>query len=184
MSLRKAFTFTEMIVVLCVVAALASLSLPILSDTQQIASTKSTQATLRELGLAASQYWSDCKLIKLDGTTTVATEATRFQVRWLFRSPQTDTRSKSFDINSKSGWNGPYLLYPTGNPSQFGDVTIVDAWNHAVVIQDVSSTSTPRDVRIVSGGPNGSIDIPANTASASLNSSDIGDDLYVALQLH
>jgi len=173
----------EMVVVLCVLAALAGLSLPILSGTYSIAATSTTRSTLREVSRATNLYWSDCKLLKLDGTTTVATESTRFQVRWLFRNPQTDSSAKSYLINSSIGWNGPYILHPTGSPLQFGDVAIIDAWNHAITIQDVSSASTPRDVRIVSCGPNGLIDIPANVSTSSLDASNSGDDLYVALQL-
>ena len=184
MSLRKAFTIIELIVVLCVVAALAGLSLPILSGTHSIAANTTTQSTLREVGHATSHYWSDCKLLKLDGTTTIATESTRFQIRWLFRNPQTDTTNNSFDINSSIGWNGPYLLSPTGSPLLFGDVAMIDAWNNAVTIQDPNPTASPRDVRIVSGGPNGTVDIPSNAATSSLDAATIGDDLYVALQLH
>jgi len=184
MSLRKAFTIIELIVVLCVVAALAGLTLPILSGTHCIAAAVTTQSTLREIGHATSQYWSDCKLLKLDGTTTIATEATRFQIRWLFRNPQTDTSNNSFDINTTIGWNGPYFMSPTGSPLLFGDVAMIDAWNNAVTIQDPSPSASPRDVRVVSGGPNGTIDIPANAATSSLDAVTIGDDLYVALQLH
>jgi type II secretory pathway pseudopilin PulG len=184
MSLRKAFTIIELIVVLCVVAALAGLSLPILSGTHSIAANATTQSTLREISQATSHYWADCKLLKLDGVTTIATEAERFQIRWLFRNPQTDTTNISFDINSSIGWNGPYLLSPTGSPIQFVDVAMIDAWNKAVVFQDPNSAANPRDVRIVSGGANGTIDIPANVATSSLDTATIGDDLYVALQLH
>jgi len=180
---RKAFTIMEMVVVLCVLAALAGLSLPILSGTYSIAATSTTQSTLREVSLATNLYWADCKLLTLDGVTTVATEPTRFQVRWLFRNPQTDSSDKSYNINTTIGWNGPYLLHPTGSPLQFGDVAIIDAWNHAISIQDVNSTSAPRDVRIVSAGPNGLVDIPANVSTSSLDGSNTGDDLYVALQL-
>ena len=183
MSPRKAFTIMEMVVVLGVLAALAGLSIPLLSGTHSIAATSTTQSTLREVSRATNMYWADCKFLMLDGVTTVATESTRFQVRWLFRNPQTDSSSKSYNINTTIGWNGPYLLYPTGSPLQFGDVATIDAWNHAITIQDVSSTSTPRDVRIVSGGPNGLIDIPANVFTSSLDASNTGDDLYVALQL-
>ncbi len=183
MSLRKAFTIGEMIVVLCLVAALASLTLPILSGTVNLAATSTTQSTLRQLAHATGQYWSDCKSVPLDGIATVANESTRFQVRWLFRNPQDDSSNTSFNINSAIGWNGPYLLCSTGSPTFFGDVTIIDAWNHPIVMQDVSSTAALRDVRIVSGGPNGLIDIPSGSATSTLNASNIGDDLYVALQL-
>jgi len=183
MSPRKAFTIMEMVVVLGVLAALAGLSVPILSGTFITATTSTTRSTLREVTHATNLYWADCKWLKLDGVNTVATESTRFQMRWLFRNPQSNSSNKSYDINTTIGWNGPYLLHPTGSPLQFGDVAIIDAWNHAITIQDVSSTSTPRDVRIVSGGPNGLIDIPANVATSSLDASNTGDDLYVALQL-
>ena len=97
MRLRKAFTIVEMIVVLCVIAALASLSLPLVSGTLSLAASATTQSTLNEVAHATSHYWSDCKLVVLDGSTTVATEGTRFQIRWLFRNPINDTSAKTFD---------------------------------------------------------------------------------------
>lgn len=184
MYLRRAFTIIELIVALCVVAALAGLSLPILSSTYSVAATSTTQSTLREVSRATSLYWSDCKFLKLDGISTVATETTRFEVRWLFRNPQNDTSNSTFNINSTIGWNGPYIMSATGSPLQFGDVAIIDAWSRAITMQDVNLALSPRDVRIVSGGPNGVIEIPANVATSSLVASSIGDDLYVALALH
>ena len=184
MSLRKAFTIAEMIVVLCLLAALATLTLPIMSGTLSVAASATTQSTLREVANATCHYWSDCKTLNLDGIATVADETTRFQMRWLFRNPQNDSSVSSFNLNSAIGWNGPDLMCSTGSPVAFGDVTIIDAWNHAVVMQDVNSAATRRDVRIVSPGPNGVINIPGGVATSALNASDVGDDLYVALLLH
>ena len=181
--LRKAFTLFELAVVLCVVVALAGLSYPIVGGTYENAATATTQATLRAISNATEKYWSDNKLVKLDGVTTIASEATRFQVRWLFRNPETNLSATSFDRNSSVGWNGPYLLSATGAGANFVDTTIIDAWNHAIIIQDIDPTAGLRDVRMVSAGPDGVFNIPSGTATASLNASNIGDDLYVALQL-
>jgi len=181
--LRKAFTIFELAVVLCVIVALAGLSFPIVGGTYNDAATASTQSTLQAVSSATAKYWSDNKLVKLDGVTTVASESTRFQVRWFFRNPVTNLATTSFDRNSAVGWNGPYLLSSTGTIANFGDTTIIDAWNHEITIQDVDPAASLRDVRVVSAGPDGVVDIPSVTATTSLNASNIGDDLYVALQL-
>jgi len=181
--LRKAFTIFELAVVLFVIAALAGLSFPIVGGTYNDAATASTQSTLQAVSNATAKYWSDNKLVKLDGVTTVASESTRFQVRWLFRNPATNLATTSFDRNSAVGWNGPYLLSSTGTIANFGDTTIIDAWNHEITIQDVDPAASLRDVRVVSAGPDGIVNIPSGTATTSLNASNIGDDLYVALQL-
>ncbi len=91
-------------------------------------------------------------------------------------------RTISFDRNTLSGWNGPYLLSATTPPDAVVD-GLIDGWNHQLVVHYVNPGANLRDVRIVSPGPNGVIDISAATATSSLTTNNVGDDLYVSLLL-
>ena len=183
MHARNAVTLAELVVVLAVLAALSGIAIPLYSGTVHDAYDKATQASLTEIRDAVNQYWSDTKYVVLDGTTTVATESQRFEIRWLFKNPRTGDKTVDYDPNTRLGWNGPYIAVSTGDPIALGGPALIDSWNHVIVLQDVDSTATPRDVRIVSGGPNGVVDIPSATATDSLTTSDVGDDIYVALSL-
>jgi hypothetical protein len=122
-------------------------------------------------------------LIPLDGIATTADESNRLHIDWLYNNPVSGDTVPSFDRNTLLGWNGPYLSGSTGTPHSPGFPTLIDAWNEVIVVQDVNPTVPLRDVRVVSGGPNKVIDIPAATATSALTDADIGDDLYVALTL-
>ena len=107
------------------------------------------------------QYWHDTKFVQLDGVTTVATELQRFNMAWLFTNPVTNTNTIQFDPNLRSGWNGPYLATSTLD-STVGGPGLIDAWNHPLTVQYVNpGDDAIKDVRIVSAGPNGVVDIPA-----------------------
>ena len=168
---------------LAVVAALAGLLTPLYSGVRVAANQTATAYSLRKIVDATSQYWADTKLVVLDGVTTTASEAERFKIEWLFRNPGSGDNTRDFDANTRIGWRGPYLLASTGDPLVSSTPFMIDAWNQTIVMQDVDSTATLRDVRIVSAGANGAIDIPATTATDALTTLDIGDDIYVALLL-
>jgi Tfp pilus assembly protein PilE len=117
-----------------------------------------------------------------------------------------------FDQNYKVGWRGPYLRDSTErdeckNPVTYqqnpaanftsvygnnGDKIVVDGWRHPIILQNprvLSDGVTPifpdgvLDVRVVSAGPNGKIDIDPGLPSGSLNASNIGDDEWISFQL-
>ncbi|MBX3422185.1 MAG: prepilin-type N-terminal cleavage/methylation domain-containing protein [Pirellulaceae bacterium] len=180
MNTRLALTLIELIVVLTVLAALASITIPLCSDQLSNAAQSATRATLVESARALQHYWHDTKLIELDGMATVATESQRFNSIWLFRNPVTGDASNQFDPRLRIGWNGPYLLSVT---AVGGDPDLVDGWHQPLSVQYVNPGETLKDVRIVSAGANGTVDIPANVATSSLTPSHIGDDLYVAISL-
>lgn len=173
MKTRNAFTLIELIVVLSILIALSGVVLPLCSENLSSANETVTRSTLAEAHQAVLQYWHDTKFVELNGVTTVATESQRFDLSWLFASPVTNTSTVQFDPNLRTGWNGPYIATST----------LVDAWNHSLSVQYVNPSGSLKDVRIVSAGPNGIVDIPAGTATSSLTASSIGDDLYVALTL-
>ncbi len=184
MGIRRGLSVLELIVVIAIVASLASVALPIFTDVHSTAKESSTRSTLVQVRDAVTLYWADTKSIPLDGLATFAIETQRFQVVWLFRNPVTNLISASYDPLTRIGWNGPYLLHATGDPDLYGQHSLIDAWNNPVVIQDFDSNASIRDVRVVSAGPNGVIDIPAAVSTTALTSSEIGDDIYVAFYLH
>jgi len=183
MKSRNAFTLVELIVVLSILIALSGILLPLCASGVTSAAETATRSTLCETRTALLQYWHDTKLLQLDGITTAATESQRFDVLWLFVSPITESNLADFDPNLRSGWNGPYMTTSTADAVASGGPNLVDGWNQLLTVQYVNPGNDLKDVRIVSSGLNGVIDIPANTASSALTTGSIGDDIYVALML-
>lgn len=179
---RQALTLAELVVVLSILVALAGIAAPLCTGQMSLAAQSTTQATLSHTRDSIEQYWRDTKFLTLDGVGSVATEAQRFNIEWLLANPVTGDRTISFDRNSQTGWNGPYLLAATTAPDALTD-GLVDGWNRSLNVQYVNPGSVIRDVRIVSAGPDGVIDISAATATSALTTNNIGDDLYVSLQL-
>lgn len=179
---RQALTLAELVVVLFILVALAGVAAPLCSGQMSTAAQSTTQATLASARDATEQYWRDTKFITLDGISSVATEVERFDIEWLLTNPVTGNSIASFDRNTVTGWNGPYLLSATTAPDAV-NAGLVDAWNRSLVVHYVNPGSDLRDVRIVSAGPNGVIDISAVTPTSSLTTNSIGDDLYVSLLL-
>jgi prepilin-type N-terminal cleavage/methylation domain-containing protein len=183
MKTRTAFTLIELIIVLSILVALSGIVLPLCSENLTVAKETVTRSTLAEARQAMLQYWHDTKLIDLNGVTTFATEAQRFSLSWLFFNPVTNNSTVQFDPNARSGWHGPYLATSTADSAALGGPNLIDGWNQTLVVQYVNAGSSLKDVRIVSPGPNGAVDIPSNTATSALTTNSIGDDLYVALML-
>ena len=180
---RSALTLIEMVVVLSILAAVSGTLIPLFSGTIANANEVATKRSLIHVRDAVTDYWRDTKYVTLDGIISVATETNRFHIDWLFANPVTGDNTWGFSINSRIGWRGPYVLASTGDQVVAGSPFLIDAWNQSLVMQDVDSAATPRDVRIVSAGPDGVLTIPASTATAALTPVDVGDDLYVAITL-
>lgn len=180
---RTGLTLIELVVVLLVLAAVSGLLVPLFAGTIQNANTVATERSLAKIRDATRLYWRDTKHVALDGMTSVATEANRFHVDWLFFNPVTGDSTWDFSVNTSIGWRGPYLAGSTGDMVAAGSPFMIDAWNNAIEIHDVDPLASLRDVRIVSGGPDGTISIPVATATSALTAADVGDDVYVHLSL-
>ncbi len=181
MKARRALTLFELIIVLCILVALSGIVIPICDLQMNSASQTATRATLTQVQRAMLDYWHDTKSITLNGTTTFADESERFQIAWLFKNPVTNNSTSQFNPNLRSGWNGPYIVAATKTSSS--TLELVDAWNNLLQVQYVNPNDSVKDVRIVSPGPNGVVDISPSTATSLLTSNGIGDDLYVSLSL-
>ena len=193
---RGGLTLVELVVVLTILVALGSMVVPVLRGTGERSSDTTTDATLVAVRDAMQQWWSDTKYVALPGTpSTVATETGRFQLRWLFENPVTGDANESFDPDTRIGWNGPYFVEQTGDylvdtTNGFtadygadGDPVVIDSWTGSPVVIQANDTGTYWDVRIVSAGPDGEVDIDRLALTDTLTPTDSGDDIYVALQL-
>lgn len=180
MQTRRALTLIELIAVLFILAALSGIVIPLCHDQIAYSAQTATRTSLVEAQQALLRYWHDTKHIQLDGVNSVATEADRFNLIWLFRNPVTNDSTNHFDPNTRVGWNGPYVVSSTINGGQPG---LVDAWNAPLEVHYVNPLDDLKDVRIVSAGSNGIIDISSTTATSLLTNGSIGDDIYVACSL-
>lgn len=183
MATRNALTLMELVIVLCILIALSSLVVPLCSDNVATAAKTVTRASLTEIRDAMLKYWQDTKHVTLDGISSFAVEADRFQLAWLFDNPVTNDRTVQFDVNTRIGWNGPYMAGTTADVAEWGGFTLLDGWNREIEVQYVDPTADLKDVRLVSAGPNGVVDLPAATATTALTPANIGDDIYVAIVL-
>lgn len=180
MQTRSALTLLELIAVVCILAALGGLVIPLCSQQLAQASETATQASLVEVQQAIQQYWHDTKFIAMDGVNTFASESQRFEIDWLFVNPVTNDQTLQFDPNAGQGWNGPYVFSAT---AQTSSPDLIDGWNRALQVQYVNPSGNIKDVRIVSAGPNGIIEISTAMPTSLLTTNNIGDDLYVAIML-
>ncbi|MEM8666806.1 MAG: type II secretion system protein [Planctomycetota bacterium] len=193
-------TLIELIVVLAILVGLAGLVVPIFSNTYADSAERTTNATLVAARAAMIRQWTDTKYVTLDGSTSTASDAERFQTRWLFNSPVTGLSAADFDPDTRIGWNGPYLVSSTGRyavnaTTKFiadygatGDPAIVDSFTGSPIVFQVVAgppASPPYDIRVVSAGANGVLDISPTDTTAELEAGTkpIGDDLYVAFIL-
>jgi type II secretory pathway pseudopilin PulG len=204
---KSGLTLLELVIVLSILVALGGMAIRLAGDAYDAAQQQATRGSLASVRDAVAQYWSDTKHLSYIGPpSTVAVENERFHLRWLFRNPVDDsTRAEPSFFDHSIGWNGPYLLTRTGqyrfdtvrgftaDYGASGDPAILDGFPVTVsgerlpgsplVIQDVNPGMVPRDVRVVSAGPNGVIDIPRTIPTAELSELEIADDVFVALQL-
>lgn len=99
-----------------------------------------------------------------------------------------------YDPINKIGWRGPYVL-PTGR-NEIGEPTIIDGWGNELELQvDFDSdgnvdTTESKYIRVVSAGPNGEIETPADVSNMKpgedetneLTLSECGDDMVIFLR--
>jgi len=191
-------TALELVVVLGILVALASLVTPLVNSSvatpqgeksaEQIA-TETSIAEVREVimgGPSGAGMWTD-----------VGQRADYLprSVSWLFSETPPFPNLGSFDPISRTGWRGPYLTNSSGR-DLLGEATVVDGWGTPLELQvdfdqdGIVTDTEARYARIVSAGVNGVIDTPATTSdmrpgtnsAQELTLSESGDDIVVFLR--
>lgn len=186
--------------VLFILIGLGGLMAPLITGVREDSADRTTKATLVAIRDAMLRQRVDTKYVALTGSPdTVAEESERFQIRWLFESPVSGVATSDFDPDSRVGWNGPYLASFTGRyqinaltnfTATYGandDPALLDSFNGSPIVVQVVGTTAPFDLRVVSAGPDGVLDIAPTDATTDLvpegGSQSVGDDVYVSFVL-
>jgi prepilin-type N-terminal cleavage/methylation domain-containing protein len=219
---RRGLTLLELVVVLTILVATASIAVfnsgAMLQDSRGDV-TRQSLTKLRDV--IAQTYWQDAggNLPERNASVTPVppTRMTTPQLRYLFINPLTENTLTTADPGStdttvtynpayRLGWRGPYVVpnngavYTINSTAGFleqygetGDPAVLDGWGNPIVIQCPSLLTgvlTPDgalDVRLVSAGPNGIVDIDPTVSTATLllpgNSGLAGDDVWISFEL-
>jgi prepilin-type N-terminal cleavage/methylation domain-containing protein len=197
---RCGLTLLELVVVMIILVALASLAVPLIGNLVGDSRGDVTRQSLIEVrNVIANMYWDDMGK-RLPRADPVARQPpTRKienpQVRYLFINPTTENSVRDYDPAYRRGWRGPYLMNPgfefplpntnfTDHYGQEGDPAVIDGWGSPIVLQNPGVLPDGRqDVRVVSAGPDGILNIPRNKATALLDATDKGDDVWLAFEV-
>ncbi|HYG73960.1 MAG TPA: prepilin-type N-terminal cleavage/methylation domain-containing protein [Planctomycetota bacterium] len=185
----RGFSLLELVVVLAVLAALAGLVVPLVAesrDSSQEQATKVTLSRIRDVIMGSGErpgYYADLN-------------KTPQKMADLFVTPTyLPLDEQSFNRKTGRGWRGPYIQNQSGTYKvnaaanftlDYGstdDPAVVDGWGNPVVIQkpEISGWTDEEElkyVRLVSAGPNQTID----TALDDANASSRNDDLVIFLR--
>ncbi len=168
----RGLTLVELLIVLVILVAVASIALPLFGGVAERASEETTVASLERLRLAIVGGRDQPGFL-------VDTGRAPRDLADLFVRP-TDgsflpSHRQSFDPVTGFGWRGPYIANPSaryavdaanGFAADYGsdgDPGVLDGWGRPIVLQ-YPTTGTTADnslyVRLVSAGPDGRIDTP------------------------
>jgi type II secretory pathway pseudopilin PulG len=187
-----------LVVVMAILAVLGGLVLPAVGHYVAESRDTVTRQSLGRLRDVVALYWSDMQTLPRPDISVSPARAVHPQVCYLFFNPKSITEEPTFDYDPvyHRGWRGPYMMHQQGATYKLdatakfttlygeeGDPAVLDGWGHPLVIQHPGLvTAGLQDVRIVSAGPNGVIDIPPDASTASLATATY-DDLWVALEV-
>ncbi|MCL4207051.1 MAG: prepilin-type N-terminal cleavage/methylation domain-containing protein [Pirellulaceae bacterium] len=196
---RRGLTLLELVVVLVILVALASLAVPLVGGLAEDSRHDVTRQSLIEIrNVIVNMYWDDMvdvvrgKVLPRPGAAGLsAGRPDHPQLRYLFVNPNSEDTIRDFDPAYRRGWRGPYLMntgvkFVALNASyieEYGladDPAVLDAWGNSIVIQNPGGTY---DVRLVSAGPDGTLNIPHNKATVALDDADKGDDVWIAFEV-
>jgi prepilin-type N-terminal cleavage/methylation domain-containing protein len=194
---RVGMTLLELVIVIAILGIIAGFIIPggaYLEKRAKYTATNASLATIRDAIVGTSDkpgYLTDT------GQMPVT-------LRDLFVNPFPSTSALyTYNRDTGLGWRGPYLLNANGQyaintttnfvggtyPAPYGangDPTIIDAWGNAIILQIPTTGSTANNqlfARLVSAGPNGTIDTPIDDTAASPEyyppPGDRGDDVVL-----
>lgn len=199
---RSALTLLELMVVLLILIATALIVVPSFSSIEVATpggeaespvriATEATMNTVRE-AIAGKDGVIESLSHKANALPRKINDLVQEECPEHMR--ETAPELTSYDPVNKVGWKGPYI-HPTGK-NQTGEPTIVDGWGNELELQvdfdddgNVNQTES-KYIRVVSAGPNGQIETPADIANmkpgkdeiTELTLSECGDDLVLFLR--
>ncbi len=187
-----------------IISVLATLVLPAVGNYLGESRGNVTQQSLARLrDVIAETYWQDADRNLPQRNTSVTPvpsgRLTTPQLRYLFVNPLTEDTTVTYNPAYRLGWRGPYLVANTGSVytintaagfleqyGENGDPTVLDGWGNPIVIQNPGILADGgQDVRLVSAGPNGVVNIDPTIPTATLlaTPSLAGDDVWVSFEL-
>ncbi len=159
---RSALTLMELMAVLVILIALAGIVVPWIDGATEDAQAAVTRSNLHALQtVIMGRYRLDMdKQLPRPGSAAIAGRSAKPQLRYLFINPATELMGSTYNPDVKVGWNGPYLaasgaLYKLdparGFTTDYGlddpnnakkqDPTVLDGWNHPIVIVELADMS-------------------------------------------
>ena len=201
-------TLFELLAVMGILLVLGTLVVPVVSHRiGQSCDDATRQSLLRLREVIVGTYHDDMDSLPRPGEDALlAGRADHPQLAYLFLNPETHLDGHSFtrdydttfDPISRRGWRGPYLL---SNGSRFtylvnaergygtrygedGDPAVLDGWGNPIVLQEpvdlaAAAFDRRRHARLVSAGPDGVLDTPADVLLPS--AAERADDLVLFL---
>lgn len=171
---QRAFSLLEMLAVITIVAALASLVTWQSQLHRNDAEVTTAQSTLRAIADAFTGsetgpgYLADMRYVP-----GFHVEDLRIH-HLLLQGDQ-----PAFDPATRRGWHGPYIRHGRITQSANGDLEISDPWGHPIVLQIPPGPAGLRYARLVSAGPDGLLTTPPDDPMAGRDGalSARGDDL-------
>jgi prepilin-type N-terminal cleavage/methylation domain-containing protein len=199
--IRYGLTLLELVIVLAILVALAGIVTVLGSNLLADSREDVTRQSLHEIrNVIANMYWDDMGEELPKGGRVYP------QLCFLLMNPDTyqdgSGNQQTFDPTYRRGWRGPYFTPQQGSTYQIdadhgfsnyygenGDPAILDGWGNPIVIQNPThdlADAIMEDVRLVSAGGNGIIDIDRQAPSIDLdrdNKGDVGDDVWISFEL-
>lgn len=199
---RRGLTLLELVVVLLILIATALILVPSFSNIEIVTPAGDAQSPVKIATQATLNTVRDA-IAGEDGvieTLSHKSNALPRKINDLVQeeAPAHITESapelQQYDPVNNIGWHGPYIN-PTGRNAT-GEPTIVDGWGNELELQiDFDENGTvdqteSRYIRVVSAGPNGQIETPADIMNMKpgkdelneLTLSECGDDLVLFLR--
>jgi len=199
---RSGLTLLELMVVLLILIATALIIFPSFSNIEIVTPAGDSQspvkiATQATLNTVREAIAGEDGVIE---TLSHKSNALPRKINDLVQEAAPEHMSESapelqeYDPVNNIGWHGPYIT-PTGRNAT-GEPTIVDGWGNELELQiDFDENGTvdqteSKYIRVVSAGPNGEIDTPADISNMKpgkdetneLTLSECGDDLVLFLR--
>jgi len=194
---RPGLTLAELLIVVAVLAVLGSLVLPAVGRYMAEARGDLTRQSLTRLrDVIAETYWQDLGRLPRPNDSVTPNYP---QLRYLFVNPNRNPEDATVDYDPayRRGWRGPYVVHRPGAAytvndtanftNRYGltnDPAVLDGWGNPIVIQQYPTLLADGcwDVRLVSAGPNGVLEIDPTAPSSSLNPADV-DDVWISFEV-